>query len=290
MMMQPAMGQEAAGGGCQFTRPELEKLLADSGFGSNQMMFNAYFRANPMGGPPLCAGCNQPIGQHGAAPAATVVVQNLPGGIDVNAPPAGLTPVANDPMIERTPDSETKMNIWWIMLLHPGMIIMLFTCHKTHMEFRHKTREAAYVKEYTCCPNTETSLPYDQIPVPEVDVTSGKHGARFAKIRVKGPGVVCCDPECGHWHLSDTDPYDPAKQEAHKTMWTNYIVRSHQQYAPGAMPVPAMPAGPSAGALPFGQMMMPGPDEPQQPQQAWQGDAAGTGADSGAGADGAFRV
>ena len=55
---------------CQYSRPELEKLLADSGYGSNAMMFSMYFRPNPEGsGAPLCATCGNQIGMH-SAPAA----------------------------------------------------------------------------------------------------------------------------------------------------------------------------------------------------------------------------
>jgi len=235
------------GHACQYTRPELEKLLADSGFGSNAMMFNMYFRANPAGaGPPLCATCGNQIGMHGAAAVATIVA---PGGIDVNMPPADIQPCATDPMIERTPDSECKPNPWWMLLLHPGIIPFMFSWHKTHMEFRHATRTAAYVKDWVCCPcTTETTLQYDEVPVPEVDITQGKHG-RFAHIRVRGPGTACCDADCGYWRLSTTDPFDTAKQQAHKTQWTNYIVRSHHRFAN------APPLGPSPGAAPVGVPM-----------------------------------
>ena len=48
--------------GCGMTKSELERLLKESGFGSNEAMFSCYF--TKQGGPPLCAQCHQMIGAH----------------------------------------------------------------------------------------------------------------------------------------------------------------------------------------------------------------------------------
>lgn len=240
---------------CQYTRPELEKLLADSGYGANQPMFNTYFRQNPAGGPPLCATCGQPLGAHGGAAPQTIIVQGGPG-VDVHAKPAGITMVNDDPMLERTADSGCKVNNWWLLLLHLGLVPLCFSAHKTHLEFDHRAKKVKYVKDFMCCPcQNEQEVGYGEVPELQISASRGRAGkgrAPHAYIFSEGPDGCCCDAECGKWAWGATDPFNPDVQQAHKQQWQNYLLRSFNTAAPE---LPAAPG--SAGA------------EPSSHKQAW---------------------
>lgn len=82
----PTAGVGVGAAACRMTRTELQQLLQQSGHGSNQMMFNSYFRPNSM--PPLCNTCGRTIGEHDD------VVQPVAG----TAQPVAGTAVAMQPM------------------------------------------------------------------------------------------------------------------------------------------------------------------------------------------------
>lgn len=84
---QPVMGAVAAPAEpCRFTRGELMKLLADSGYGDNRGMYSAYFRQLPDGGH-VCGACSLPIGSHTDAAVDTAPAAGA-ATVDFPAPPA----------------------------------------------------------------------------------------------------------------------------------------------------------------------------------------------------------
>ena len=148
-----------------------------------------------------------------------------PDLIDVNAAPRALRPSAFDPTTQKTVASYLESNLWCMFL---GPIGWLLSRHTTHVEFRHKTGTAAYVKKWMCCScccNSAIAMDFKDIP----ETTISNCGLR-PRVVVRGPGSWVCDPECGDWTLDFAHPYDADEQERLRLQWDNYIERIHKQF------------------------------------------------------------